>query len=175
VTFPSWIYFPTSEAPPAWVSSFVEVIASRQESISSAKRSGLTSDAVLAELRGPLVALGYSVETSKRRADKVRRPVLFSEQGVERVAYEVDAVHDGLGVLVEIEAGRGAMSNAVYRDLVRASLIVGARYLALGVMVEYRSAGGVAQSYRDARDLLEAVYASGRLRFPFEGILLFGY
>ena len=67
------------------------------------------------------------------------------------------------------------MSNAVYRDLVRTSLIVGARYLALGVMVEYQSVGSVAQSYRDAKDLLEAVYASGRLQFPFEGILLFGY
>ncbi len=77
--------------------------------------------------------------------------------------------------MVEIEAGRGAMSNAVYRDLVRSSLIVGARYLTLGVMLEYRSGKSTTQSYRDARDLLEAVYASGRLQFPFDGVLLFGY
>lgn len=68
------------------------------------------------------------------------------------------------------------MSNAVYRDLIRTSLIFGARFLALGVIAEYRySKGGLSQSYRDTRDLLDAVYASGRLRFPFEGILLFGY
>ena len=77
------------------MSPFVGVIASSEETIFPAKRSGLTSDAVLAELRDPLVALGYSVETSKRRADKARRPVLFGEQGAERVAYEVDAGDDG--------------------------------------------------------------------------------
>lgn len=138
VTFPRWIYFPTSAAPPDWVEPFVGVVATAQPTIDSAHVAGLTSDAVLAELHDGLTSLGYRVEKSKRRADKVRRPVLFGEEGVERVAYEVDAVHDELGVLVEVEAGRGAMGNAVYRDLVRTSLIVGARYLALGVMVEYR-------------------------------------
>lgn len=90
-------------------------------------------------------------------------------------------VHDFADVVrtVEIEAGRGARGNAVYRDLVRASLIVDARFLVLGVMNEYRhqSAGKpiVVKSYRDARDQLDAVYASQRLRLPFEGVLLFGY
>src|SRR5256885_726219 len=110
---------------------------------------------VLLRLRPGLELLGYTVEASKKRVDKVRRPVLFGEGGVERVAYEVDAVHDELGVLLEVEAGRGAMGNAVYRDLIRTSLIVGARFLALGVMQEYRySKSGLSQSYRDARDLL---------------------
>ena len=31
-------------------------------------------------------------------------PVLFGESGQERVAYEVDAVHDKLGIVVEVEA-----------------------------------------------------------------------
>jgi hypothetical protein len=30
-------------------------------------------------------------------------------------------------------------------------------------------------SYRDARNQLDAIYASGRLALPFEGVLLFGY
>jgi len=109
----------------------------------------------------------------------VRRPVLFGTQGSERVAYEVDAFHDELGIVLEIEAGRGALGNAVYRDLIRASLIVDARYLALGVMQEYRYKSGGrtmrAHSYRDASSLLDAVYGSGRLRLPFEGLLLFGF
>lgn len=175
MAYPAWMYFPTRSRPPGWALDFIDVVASHQDAINSAATTGLTSDGVLAELRPGLERLGYTVESSKRRTDKVRRPVLFAEQGAERVAYEVDAVHDELGVLVEVEAGRGAQNNAVYRDLVRASLIVGARFLVLGVMVEYRFAGGSTQSYRDARDLLDAVYASGRLAFPFEGILLFGY
>jgi hypothetical protein len=174
--YPQWVYYPNSEAPPRWAREFVDAVASVKDEIDSVAKSGLTSDVVLSHLRPHLVALGYSVEASKKRVDKIRRPVLFGEAGRERVAYEVDAVQDELGVLVEVEAGRGAMGNAVYRDLVRSSLVVGARFLALGVMSEYRyGAAGVTASYRDARDLLDAIYASGRLRFPFEGVLLFGY
>jgi hypothetical protein len=52
---------------------------------------------------------------------------------------EVDAAHDGFGVVVEVEAGRGARGNAAYRDLVRTSLIVDARYLALLMPIVYRA------------------------------------
>jgi hypothetical protein len=79
--------------------------------------------------------------------------------GRERVAYEVDAVHDELGILVEVEAGRGARGNAVYRDLVRSSLIVDQRFLVLGVMRSYRhqSSGRpiIVSSYRDSKDQLQ--------------------
>ena len=81
--------------------------------------------------------------------------------------------------MIEVEAGRGARGNAVYRDLIRTSLIVDAKYLALGVMQEYRHQSGGRPvsvfSYIDARNQLEAIYASGRLKLPFEGVLLFGY
>lgn len=108
--------------------------------------------------------------------DKVRRHVLFGDEASVRVAYEVAAVHDDLGVLVEIEAGRGAMGNAVYRDLIRTSLIVGARFLALGVTQQRRySTAGFTRSCRDAKDPLDAVFASGRPQFPFEGLMLCGY
>ena len=33
----------------------------------------------------------------------------------------------------------------------------------------------IVSSYRDSKDQLDALYASGRLRLPFEGVLLFGY
>jgi len=104
---------------------------------------------------------------------------LFGENGRERVAYEVDAFNEQLGIVVEIEAGRGARGNAAYRDLIRTSLIVGAKYLALGVMLEYRhqSSGKTThvKSYEDTKNQLDAVYASGRLKLPFDGLLLFGY
>ncbi len=78
---------------------------------------------------------------------------------------------------MEVEAGRGARGNAIYRDLIRASLIVGSRSLALVVMQEYNhQRGGTPTkvfSYREARDQLEAIYTSGRLQLPFEGVLLF--
>jgi hypothetical protein len=148
-------------------------------SIESGIVSALTSDRVLAQLRPGLEAIGYTVEAGKTAADRITLPVLFGEQGTPRVRYDVDGVHDELGVLLEIEAGRGARGNAVYRDLVRTSLIVDARYLAVGVMQEYRHKSGgreiVVHSYGDAKGQLDAIFASQRLRLPFEGVPLFGY
>jgi hypothetical protein len=177
--YPEWFYYPAHDQPPQWATSFVAAVGTARIDIESQTVDSLTSDKVLAFLRPGLEGLGYAVETGKHKDEKIRRPVLFGERGAERVAYEVDAVNDQLGVIVEVEAGRGARGNAVYRDLVRASLIVGARYLALGVMQEYRHQSGgrpiAVESYREAKDQLDAIYASGRLRLPFEGVLLFGY
>jgi hypothetical protein len=177
--YPEWFYYPSRTRPPDWVHELLDVVSAARPLIDSATVDGLTSDKVLAHLRPGLLKLGYEVEGGKHRADKIRRPVLFGDQGRERVAYEVDAVHDELGILVEVEAGRGARGNAVYRDLVRSSLIVDQRFLVLGVMRSYRhqSSGRpiIVSSYRDSKDQLDALYASGRLRLPFEGVLLFGY
>ena len=75
--------------------------------------------------------------------------------------------------------GAAMKGNALYRDLIRTPLIFDARYLALGVLQEYRYMSGKKRlkslDYRDARNQLDAIYASGRLQFPFDGILLFGY
>lgn len=80
---------------------------------------------------------------------------------------------------MEVEAGRGARGNADYRDLLRTSLILDAKYLVLMLPLTYRfkSGGREAQehAYRNTRELLIAVYASQRLKFPFDGILLLGY
>ena len=178
--FPDWTYYPSNRRPDPWAISLLEVVAGARADIDTTEaRASLTSDSVLRFLRPGLVALGYEVEASKLRADRVRRPVLFGPRGTERVAYEVDAVHDELGIVIEIEAGRGAQSNAVYRDLVRASLIVEARFFAIGVMRHYRFKSGSrsveVDSYSDAQDQLDAIYASGRLALPFDGVLLFGY
>ena len=71
------------------------------------------------------------------------------------------------------------MGNAVYRDLVRTSLIADADYLALGVMLEYsyKSKGRdiVSKDFSHTKDLLDAVFSSQKLILPFKGILLFGY
>lgn len=179
--WPSWSYLPANTRPPQWAIDFVGVVREAQPLVETAtgERAGLRSDDVLAAVAVPLTALGYEVEAGKAAAQRIRRPVLFGENGVPSVTYEVDAVHDGLGVVVEVEAGRGARGNAAYRDLIRAALILDARYLALMMPLVYRaqSAGRpiAAPAYREARDLLTAVYASRRLALPFDGVLLVGY
>ena len=86
--------------------------------------------------------MGYAVENQARRKPRrFRGPVLFGENGVAQVSYDIDAFHDGLGVAVEVEAGRGAANNADYRDLVRTSLILDANYLALAMPLSYKTGG----------------------------------
>lgn len=105
--------------------------------------------------------------------------MLFGEHGHEDLAYEVDAFHPGEKIALEVEAGRGARGNAVYRDLIQTSLLVDAEFLVLAVQASYRhkSAGKdiVVHSYRDTKNLLDAIYASNRLELPLVGILLVGY
>ena len=95
--------------------------------------------------------------------------------GIAAVNYEIDAFHDELGIAVEVEAGRGAMGNADYRDIVRTSLLLDARYMLLMLPGTYRYGSTQKDAYASTRDLLSAIYASQRLRLPFEGVLLIGY
>lgn len=177
--YPRWAYYPTRDKPPEWVAEFIDIVSSVKPAVDSSRVKGLNSDAVLKHLRPGLESIGYRIEAGKKAADKITLPVLFGEQGVPRVHYDVDGVHDDLGILLEVEAGPGAQSNAIYRDLIRTSLIVDANFLVLGVMIEYHSKSGgkpvISRSYRDVKDQLDAIYASRRLKLPFEGVLLFGY
>jgi hypothetical protein len=128
---------------------------------------------VLKELSPGLLDLGYVVESGKTKAAKISRPVLFGENGVAEVSYEIDGFHDELGVAVEVEAGRGASNNADYRDLVRTSLILHADFLAMLMPITYRTTTPI-HAYARARHQLDAIYASSRLTLPFCGVLLVG-
>lgn len=173
--YPLWSYFPRNVRPPSWATGFVTVVGSVESTISTVEaKTGLSSDDVLKMLTPGLVQHGYLVETGKTAAEKIRRPVLFGEGGVPSVSYEIDAFHDGLGVAVEIEAGRAASNNADYRDIVRTSLILDADYLAMMVPVAYRTTN-VVRVYDRTRAQLDAIYASKRLKLPFLGVLLVGY
>jgi hypothetical protein len=177
MVYPLWSYFPRNMRPPSWAVALVEGVETKVSTVE--RKTGLSSDAVLNELGPGLQALGYVVESGKTRAGKIRRPVLFGENGQPEVNYEIDAFHDELGVAVEVEAGRGAAGNADYRDIVRMSLILDARSMALLMPVRYRTTSGerafAIHAYEKTRNQLDAIYASQRLKLPFEGVLLIGY
>lgn len=113
--YPRFSYYPRNIGAPPWVESLVSAVRSCRAQIDTVALSkGISSDEVLHALRPGLATLGYEVEAGKRADQKVRRPVLFGDQGVPRVMYEIDAFHDDLGIAVEVEAGRGAANNADY-------------------------------------------------------------
>ena len=172
--YPTWQFYPARAAAPDWVTGVVAAFRDAAAQIDSRINHGVTSDAALAVLRPSLVALGFKIEAGKTASGKIRRPVLFGENGIAQVAYEVDGFHPDLKIVLEIEAGRGAAGNADYRDLIRTSLIVDAEFLALGMMLEYRTGSNTMRSYERTRDQIDAIFASERLKLPFAGILLIG-
>jgi hypothetical protein len=176
--YPDWSYFPRNQRPPDWTRAIIEIIATVENQISTGSANNLNSDGVLAAIAPGLIGYGFQVESGKTKATKIRRPVLYGPNGKEAVSYEIDAFHDELGIAVEVEAGRGAMNNADYRDIIRASLILDADYLVIMMPKRYRSKGGPVGgvlAYRSTERLLDALYASQRLRLPFAGVLAIGY
>ena len=176
--YPAWKYYPLNSRPPEWVGEVVNVVNRAELHISTVEaHTGLSSDDVLAVLRPGLEALGFEVESGKRASQKVQRTVLFGENGRPEVKYDIDAFNDYLGAAVEVEAGRGAANGADYRDIVRTSLILDAKFLILMQPYAYRSSETAApmHAYANSRAQLDAIYASRRLALPFVGILLVGY
>ncbi|MCA0181312.1 MAG: hypothetical protein LCH77_17390 [Actinobacteria bacterium] len=107
--YPLWNYYPRNVRPPEWVNGLVATVAETSGTISTVdQRTGLSTDDVLRELAPGLTSLGYVVESGKSKAAKIFRPVLFGDNGMPEVSYEIDAFHDDLGIAVEVEAGRGA-------------------------------------------------------------------
>jgi hypothetical protein len=178
-TYPSWRYFPAFAAPPAWVGRLVSLFAAERVQIDSAvthpKR--MESNDVLRVIAPGLVGLGFEVEEGKAKAGKLPRPVFFGDEGSYLRTYEIDAFEPAEGIALEVEAGRATMGNAIYRDLIQASLMLDARFLALAVPMEYRYGAKPARepSYAKTYSVVEALYGSPRLDLPFEGMLLIGY
>jgi len=165
-----WIYFPLSVRPPAEIVKIVTVFEDVEESIGSGEHQ-LKSNAVLSCLAPGLERLGFLVETSKSGSDKVRVPVLFGPRGQVEKAFEADAFHPKLGIVVEVEAGRAVTNNQFLKDLFQACMMSEARYLVIAVRKMYLRR----DDYREVVRFFTTLYTAGRLKLPLDGILVIGY
>jgi hypothetical protein len=171
--------FPRTEPPPDFVADVVGVFIKHEgENATETNEKGLKSDDVLAVIGPNLAQIGFQVEASKKKVDKLERPVFFGENGVPTLRYEIDAYHPEWRCGLEVEAGRGWMGNAVYRDLIQASVMVGVEHLCLAVCNLYRyKTGGkpaISRDYENTRQVAEAIYGHSRLRLPYD-LVLIGY
>jgi hypothetical protein len=100
-TYPSWRYFPSYAAPPAWIEPLVALFAANRTQIDSAvtHETRMESNAVLAVIADGLRELGFEVEQSKAKAGKLPRPVFFGAGAGQQVIF---ATSEAPGTLVEM-------------------------------------------------------------------------
>jgi hypothetical protein len=171
--------FPRTLPPPSFVPEIVAVFRDHATQIgTNTLEKGLTSDGVLLVLRDQLIGLKFEVESSKKKIDKIKRPVFFGENGRPALQYEVDAYHPAWRCGLEIEAGRAWMGNAVYRDLIQALIMVNLDHLVLAVpnTYKYLSNGkrSISHDYGNTIAVADAIYGHSRILMPF-GLTVLGY
>lgn len=136
------------------------------------------SDAALAIVRPGLERLGFRVEGGDEEPT-IYRPVHFGEQGKADRQFHIDSYHAEWKVGLEVEAGRSIRGNAIYRDLIQASLIVDLDYFVLAIPQRYRFKTKTKEQqdrpYEFGLTVMDSIYSSGRLRLPMKGILLVGF
>jgi len=171
--------FPRTVNPPEFAEQVAKIFRDHEQEISTTLlKKGLTSNEVLRVIRGDLERLGFECEKSKMPSGKINRPVLFGENGKSEVSYDIDASHPQWHAVLEVEAGRAWKGNVIYRDLIRASIMVGVKFLILAVpnKYQYNSAGRISVStdYDNTRDLANALYGHDSFRLPYY-LMLIGY
>lgn len=171
--------FPRTEPPPVFTDAVVRTFRAHETTIGTlGLKKGLTSDEVLQVLRDDLVALGFQVESGKQRVNKIERPVFYGENGVPALRFEIDGYHPEWRCGLEVEAGRGWMGNAVYRDLVLALVMVQVDHLVLAVANGYRYKNAnrpvVSADYENTVAVADAIYGHTRVRMPY-GLVVIGY
>lgn len=171
--------FPRTQPPQPFVAEVVRIFDAHVAALSTRTLAkGLTSDQLLALLSKDLSRLGFSLETDKTKAGKLRRPVFFGENGTPARQYEIDGYHPGWRCGIEIEAGRAWMGNAIYRDLIQAMVMVDLDHLILAVpqLYRYRASGRNVGSkdYDNTVSVADAVFGHTRIRMPYT-LTVIGY
>lgn len=165
-----WMYYPNSDKMPAHLMQVVNAFEINEEAISSDVHQ-LKSDEVLATLSQDLETSGFLVEKSKAKADIVRVPVLYGENGKETLAFEVDAFDPLNNTVVEIEAGRGFTNYQFLKDFFECCMMQNAKYFCVAVRKTYRGH----KDFESVCSFFSALYASQRMSLPLDGILVIGY
>lgn len=133
--------------------------------------NNLVSNDVLKELAKPLTKLGFKVETSKAKNDKINVPVLFGFNDQIDKCFNADALSDDGKIVIEVEAGRATENNQFLKDIFQASMMFSVDYLIIAVRNTYRKH----KDFEIVYTFLETLYISNRLHLPLKGILLIGY
>lgn len=163
-------FFPRSLGITDEMKAVVNCFDLSKEKISSDKNE-LASNQVLKILRKSLEELGFSVESGKKRGEKIDVPVLFGKNNTVDKSFYADALSADRKIVIEIEAGRAVDNNQFLKDLFQACMMFEVEYLILAVRNKYRNQS----DFDHIHTFFETLYISNRIKLPLKGILLIGY
>ena len=103
-------FFPRSHGITPRIKSVVEVFEKQNANISSDLHK-YSSNEVLQHLEKGLEKIGFSVEKSKKKNDKIHVPVLFGLDNQIDKSFNADALSEDGKVVIEVEAGRAVDNN----------------------------------------------------------------
>ena len=184
----NWIYYPRTEKIPSFIRETVGVFEKYEglfDSEIQLKRvdkneldKQLDSNEVLKIVEPGLEELGYNVEKSKKKEDKIRVTVKYGNTGNEDLNFEADAYNSEHKVVIEVEAARALANNQFLKDIFQASMMIDTDYLILAVKNVYRNnktAKTVTKDFEKINEFIETIYLTKKIDLDLKGILLIGY
>lgn len=129
------------------------------------------SNDVLEFVRKDLENIGFKIEKSKKKDDKIRVPVLFGLNNKIDKFFDADGISDDLSIVLEVEAGRAYRNNQFLKDIFQACMMPSVEYLILAVRNTYSGT----DDFQSIFAFIETLYVNGRLKLPLKGIVLIRY
>lgn len=163
-------FFPRSQGITPEIRKVIDCFLQVSAEIDSETKN-LKSNEVLKCLNEPLSKIGYNVELSKSKEDKIDVPVLFGLDNKIDKSYNADALSEDGKIVIEVEAGRATENNQYMKDIFQACMMFEVEYLVVAVRNTYRGH----KDFEIVFTFLETLYISSRLHLPLKGILLVGY
>lgn len=162
--------FPKSQQISSDLLAVVNAFQTCEYQISSQTKE-LNSNEVLAILTDSLEKIGFTVEKSKKKVDKIKIPVLFGRNGNLEKSFDADGVCLTTKTVIEVEAGRGVTNYQFLKDLFQASMMQDIEVLIIAIRNKYKGNS----DFETVATFFDTLYVSGRLTLPLKRILIIGY
>lgn len=166
----NWQFYPRSVNVTQDLNGVIEVFQRKCNLIDSRNHS-MNSNEVLELVREDLESIGFKVERSRAREDKIVVPVLFGRNGAIEKYFEADGYNEKTQTVIEVEAGRAYSNHQFLKDLFQASVMSDVEYLVIAVRNTYRGSN----DFDKITAFMDTLYASTRLSIPLRGVLIIGY
>lgn len=167
-------YFPQNRKLENHLLQIIEVFKENQDNIDSERHTGsdnIKSDTVLSIVAPGMERIGYQIEKSKKKEDKIRVPVLFGLNGITKLAFEVDGYSPEHQTVIEVEAGRAVTNYQFLKDFYEACMMQDIKYFCIAVKNKYRNSN----DFEIVCSFFESLYVSNRIEIPLSGVLVIGY